>query len=138
MLRLSFNSPLAESYAKGCVISSGVGVAEVPAVRPVEGLLVAGWLLCRVCCRSSVSVGLLKAIRNGPASTLALAFNALWQELADLAGGGSKSKARLLCPRQSYPWPFSEDGTTNPTWVFLISQIVLPCSRLHGPVAVRS
>lgn len=84
MLLLSFNSLLAKSYTEGFVISPGVDVAERSEVTPIEEILTACWLLCQVCCCSSVFAGLLAIIRNGPASALAITFSALWQELSDL------------------------------------------------------
>lgn len=94
MLLLPFNSLLARSYTEGFVISPGVDVAERSEVSPIGEILTACWSLCPPRCRSSVFAGLLKIIRNGPVSTLAIALNTPWQELSDLltetclAGGG--------------------------------------------------
>lgn len=122
MLPPPFNSLLAKSYAGGFVVSRLVDVAVRSEVTPAEEILTVHWLFSSLCRGSSVFVGLLKIIRNSPASTWAITFNALWQELSDLltetclAEGGCKH--RLLCPCQSSPHLFSKHRIINPTQLF--------------------
>lgn len=111
-----FNSLLAKSYAGGFVVSPLVDVAEGSEVTPTDEIWTVRWLFCSLCRSSLVFVGLLKIIRNSPASTLAIAFNALWRsELLTemcLAEGGCKRS--LLCPCQSSPHLFPKDRMLTP------------------------